>query len=302
MSATDTLSGLRVLRLAVLALVVALPAPARAESAGLAVQLVKPSKTDPAIARFDEPHYVVAPRAGALPDSLVVFMPGTGGKPTNLIPFLNAVAQQGHRVIGLQYNNSPAVVQTCRADPQPECSGDFRHERLFGGNPSPEIDNSDAESVSQRLVSLLAHLDRRHPDDGWGRYLDGKAPDWSRITVSGLSQGSGMAAYLAKKKTVARVVLFSSPWDFHGAQGTPAPWLALDSATERWYGAYHRREAAAPLLARAYRILNIPADHIRVFDAELSAQVEAADAKNPFHVDVVRNTAYRDDWKFLFGG
>lgn len=266
---------------------------------------VKPSQTDAAIQRFDEPHYVAFNGKASDKANLVVFMPGTQGMPSNLVPLLRAVADMGYQVIGLQYNNSPAVVQICKPNPDPECSGDFRQERIFGDDASPVIDNTAAESIVHRLTALLRHLDQRHPNQHWRQYLEGNAPNWSRIVVSGLSQGAGMAAYIAKKKPVARVVLFSSPWDFYGIndkKGKLAPWLLESSATppERWFAAYHRREATAALLAKSYMALKIPEAHVRVFDAELSNGAAASKNPNPFHGDGVRNPVYATDWSFLF--
>ncbi len=88
-----------------------------------------------------------------------------------------------------------------------------------------------------RLVKLLQYLDVQHPDEHWGDYLIGGEPNWSRIVISGHSQGAGMAAYIAKRKAVARVVLFSSPWDYVKSSRQPAPWLSETSATppERWF-------------------------------------------------------------------
>jgi hypothetical protein len=63
-----------------------------------------------------------------------------------------------------------------------------------------------------------------------------------------------MAAYIAQRTTVARGVLFSSPWDSYGPRRTLAPWVTRGvgaTPADRWYGAYHRREATAELIARS---------------------------------------------------
>ena len=48
-------------------------------------------------------------------------------------------------------------------------------------------------------------------------------------------RAQGMAAYLAKEHSVARAVLFSSPWDSYGGKGGQlpalAPWFVTSSAT-----------------------------------------------------------------------
>ena len=172
---------------------------------------VRPSDVDPRVRQFDDPSLVFDTQAppGA---PLVVFFPGTDGTPERSHDFLSVVAGQGYRVIGLEYDDTPAVSQTCPKDPDPDCSTTFRRMRVYGDGQA-RVDNPPAEAIVVRLSMLLQALDARHPGEGWGQYLDGDRPRWDRIVVSGLSQGAGMAAFIAKKHEVARVVLFSSPWD-----------------------------------------------------------------------------------------
>ena len=109
-----------------------------------------------------------------------------------------------------------------------------------------------------------------------------------------------MAAYIAQRESVARVVLFSSPWDFHGQPRKLAPWIDGPSATppERWFAELHRREATAPLIAQAYRALRIPADHVLVFDLDLP---DGGRGQNPFHGSTVRLPGYEPQWRWLYG-
>ncbi len=263
---------------------------------------VRPSEADPNVKNFDDVNLIVVDRSTALAHApLVVFLPGTGGRPENAQGLLGIVARQGYRVIGLQYNDEPPVVQVCPRMPDPNCSERFRRERVFGGDdPDPPVRNSESETIVRRLVMLLRYLDRRQPSDHWREYLAADEPDWSRIVVSGLSQGAGMAAYIAKKRPVARVVLFSSPWDFYGPDRRLAPWLVQPSRTppERWFAELHRRENTAPLIARAYDALAIPPDHVFVFDLDLPG---TRSGPNPFHGSTVRLPGYADQWRSMFG-
>lgn len=267
----------------------------------LVIYQIKPSATDAAITRFDEPHYVIFSRNVAESADLVVFLPGTNGKPSNTATLLGVIATQGYRVIGLEYNDEPAVVQICPRDPNPTCSESFREKRIFGTNVKSPVENSSAESIVNRLVKALTYLNQQHPEQHWDRYIADGAPVWSHIVVSGLSQGAGMAAYIAKSKSVARVVLFSSPWDFYGKDKTLAPWISKASITprDRWYAAFHRRENTAELIARAYKALNIPGDHIRMFNLDLPPNRTGGD--NPFHGAGIRQNDYEPEWRFLFG-
>jgi hypothetical protein len=275
---------------------------ATAGKPGQRVYLIKPSATDPAIHQFDEPHYVVFAPAVSAHAQLVVFMPGTDGRPANGGRLLSVVADQGYRVIGLEYDDVPAIVQVCPRNPSPNCSGDFRHRRIFGDGPTYAANNSPAESIVNRLVKLLEYLDRQYPENNWGSYLAGGTPDWSRMVVSGLSQGAGMAAYIAKHEAVARVVLFSSPWDFFGPSRTPARWLSEPSATppDRWFAEYHQRENTAGAIVRAYKVLLIPPENIQVFDLPIPPGMHSS-SDNPFHGSTIRVPAYEPQWRLLFG-
>jgi hypothetical protein len=275
----------------------------------LVVYRVAPHVTDPAITRFDAPHYIVFESTAAASAPLFLFLSGTGGLPGGPSDFLAVAAHQGYRVIGLAYHDTPAVVAVCTRDIDPACSGAFRQQRIFGDHVMEAIDDRPEESIVNRLTKLLVTLDHQHPDEGWGQYLDGAAPRWDRITVAGHSQGAGMAAYLAQRRTLARVVLFSSPWDNYGPSHRLAPWIAGTGVTppERWFAAYHARENTATLIARAYRLLNVPDAHIRKFTLEPKQKT----GENPYHLSMVGNAstprdrngapAYAADWTFLIG-
>ena len=262
---------------------------------------IKPSAADPRVVRFDDPDVVLVPQDSTASTPLVVFLPGTGGKPAMSIPFLRVIAAQGYRVISLDYDDEPAVQQVCPRDPDPACAADFRRMRVEGAGPSRTVSNPPEEGVEQRLVALIRTLDRSRPGEGWGDYLDGDHPAWWRMVLSGLSQGAGMAAFIAKAHETERVVLFSSPWDFTGPGRMPAPWLSAPSATppERWWAEYNARELTAAAIQRAYAALRIPPDHQRVFDRDLPAGC-AARSPNPYHGITIRDPAYTEDWRWLF--
>jgi predicted esterase len=305
-SATDRRTTLNPTHLSRLAIAIVLCISAFATPIGhagnLVEQQVRPSDADPAITRFNEPNVIVFDEETSADSPLVIFMPGTDGKPGNAAHLLRVVAAQGYRVIGLEYNDDPAVVQICPKSPVPSCSGDFRQRRIFGGEGRSPVENTQAETIENRLVKLLEYLQDHDSSRHWDGYLLNGEPNWNRIIVSGLSQGAGMAAYIAKRKLVARVVLFSSPWDYlHPAQQL-APWISAPSATppDRWFAEYHRRENTAALIARAYRVLQIPSGHIRVFDLDLPADRKSK-SDNPYHGSTVRISAYAPEWQFLFG-
>jgi len=287
------------------------PAAAQtAPAAALVRYRVAPTETDSAIHRFTMANYVVFDRAVKANAPLLLFMPGTGGNPANTTDFLDVAAGQGYRVISLAYNDVPAVAQLCPRDRDPDCSAKVRRRRIYGDDATRLIDDTPAEAIVNRLAKLLAKLDRDHPNEGWGQYLGGTAPRWERIAVSGLSQGAGMAAFIAQKTRVARVVLFSSPWDNYGAGHTLAPWLGKGTGAtprESWFAAYHEKENTAGIIAQAYRALGIPQSQIRVLTLEPARMA----GDNPYHPSSVGNggtprepdgtPSYTAVWKFLLG-
>jgi hypothetical protein len=287
-------------------LFVAQARPGCAPEPGRTVQCIKPSDTDPAIKRFDRVNYVLFNQITPSTANLLVFLPGTFGTPPGPIAFLHAAADAGYRVISLDYNDEPAVNVYCPRKP-PECSSSFRRMRIYGDGISidPSFDNSAAESIVNRLVKLLVYLDHKDPQQGWGSYLDNGVPNWNRVAFTGQSQGAGMAAYVAKGHALARVILFSSPWDFVAPNGRlqmMAPWLARPAATplERWFGGYHQREDQANLLAKSFAALRVPPQNFRVYKGDLPAS-RKADKDNPFHGEALTNPAYAEDRAFFLG-
>lgn len=238
------------------------------QAAGYVIECVRPSVTHPRIQRFDSANCALASTSANSNGQWLLFLPGTGGEPPGPKAFLVAAADAGYQVISLAYNDDVSIAVYCPRRPEPACSGLFRAMRIFGNRMLGDatVDNIPAESIVNRLVKLLQHLDRSHPDAGWGRYLRDGRPDWQQIVVCGQSQGAGMAAFVAKQHEVARVILFSSPWNYveRGGQRDLAPWIALPSHTPpaRWFGGYRAREDMAALLAQSYAALKIPRDHI----------------------------------------
>ena len=273
---------------------------------------IKPSVTDPSISRFDFPHYIVRKKQSSpASDSsvLVVFLPGTSGRPNSVTDLMDVVAQGGYRAIALAYNDIPAVQQVCPKQPDPNCAAQVREKRLYGRDTTDLIDDRPEESITHRLVVLLQHLNRKYPAEGWSQYLMGGDLNWEKIALSGLSQGAGMAAFVAQKHKLNRVILFSSPWDFHGNK-ILAPWIKQGTGVtpaDRWFAVYHEKENTAPIIARAYRVLGIPEDQVRVLRLEPNLKL----GENPYHATQIGNRAmprtasgepaYLPVWKYIFG-
>jgi hypothetical protein len=282
--------------------------------AGGVVHEIAPSDTDSRIQRYTQNNLALFKHGVASKAELLVFFSGTGGTPMSGWPFLQAGADAGYRVIGLQYDNGLSVPQACGKNLDAACSDRFREKRIFGDGVSNEIDDLPAESIVNRLTKLLQYLDAHHHQEGWGQYLRNGEPDWQRMAFSGHSQGGGMAAYIAKKESVARVIVLSGAWDRVEETKALAPWITSRSATplDRWYGAYHQKESKADAMKIAYAALGIPAEHIRVLMLEPNPQNKMDPRSDVYHMSMVAsqvtprgadgNFAYASDWAFLLGG
>lgn len=278
------------------------------------VEQVLPSDADPTIKRFDAPN-IIAYRNDVKADApLLVWFSGTGGTPVGGWLFIEAAANAGYRVIGLTYDNGISDPQACGPNIDPACADRFREKRIFGDADSAEIDDQPNESVMNRLMHLLHYLDKIHPDQHWGQYWKSGLPDWSRMAVAGHSQGGGVAAYIAKKKSVYRVINLSGAWD-RTEQGNKdwAPWITSPSATpmDRWYCAYHAKEKNAEPMKAAYAIMKVPPDHIRVLTLEPIPLPTLPPGGDAYHGSMISerstprdaqgNPAYARDWAFMLG-
>jgi hypothetical protein len=165
---------------------------------------------DPQLAR----HYVWFNPSAIGNSKLLVFMPGTKNVPASWQRLGQEAARMGYHVINLMYHNDVGVDAACRGGDKPrDCSENMRLEILDGSDRGDRVTVTPANSIYNRLAKVLIYLKGRFPGEGWGKFLDEGQPKWSKITVSGQSQGAGQAALIGKLHRVARVVLFSGPPD-----------------------------------------------------------------------------------------
>lgn len=273
------------------------------------VYKIKPSSIDPRVKYDDFDNWVMIDPAAPAAAPLVLWLPGTHGKPGSHgdRPLMDLIVEQGYRLIWLSYDNDISVSKLCPHTLDPGCSAAFRNMRVYGtGTGKSPVWNSPDESIVSRLTHLLTALEKAHPNEKWGQYLEHGKPNWQRIVVAGHSSGAGMAALIAKKHKVARVVLFSSPWDdWHpaGHKRQTAAWLSWPSATpmNRWYAEYQKHEDTADLIENAYRALKIPPSHVFVFALNLPPGFRQHHHHNPYHTATDRDVRYAPTWKVMFG-
>ncbi|QXP67021.1 hypothetical protein [Polaribacter sp. AHE13PA] len=259
---------------------------------------VKPSSTDSFIKEADSPHLIVY-NPDAKQGKLLFFMPGTGGMALNGPKrFFATAVSQGYHVINISYINRPAVAQICRGEnlaDNSKCTSEFRKQRIYGDNNFSLIDDEPQDAIVNRLTKLLIYLSKTDKAGNWDAYLEAGKPKWSKIAVSGQSQGGGMAAFIAKEHLVARVIDFSGGWDY-SAKNKIANWYAAKSVTPAnlWYGTYHTKEPAAKVIKESYKAMKIPENQIYSFDLAVPKGRKA-------HSNGIRNTNYADQWIELLG-
>ncbi|MFM7404031.1 MAG: BPSS1187 family protein [Erythrobacter sp.] len=203
---------------------------------------ILPADTSSAITTNLAAHFVINPDPQVAPKGrLFVMLPGTGATPAVYRDIVRTGAGRGYHALGLTYPNDEAVERLCGQSTDPDCAGRVRREIITGEDTGPLAAVNAANSIITRLTVLIQFLDRNFPAEGWGQFLTGGQPDWSRITVAGHSQGGGHAAFFAKLLTLDRTVMFAAPGDSGVAPGTAAPWLSLPNVTPpaRQYGFIH---------------------------------------------------------------
>lgn len=239
-----------------------------ASSAQLREGFVDPTSTDPAIVALTElpgsatrrlDHFAVVD-AGRRNGYLYVHLPGSGGLPENSLSFARHAAGRGFHVVSLAYPNWPSVNELTANGGDSAEPGRVREERLFGTNASVLVDVDAANSIWNRLVRLLEHLDTEHPEEGWGRFLIDGAPDVARTVIGGHSQGAGHAAYLGQEFRLAGVLMLGGPGDFVAGVGL-ADWLFRPSPTGagRYYGFVHELDPSADTFRLAQLALGLGA-------------------------------------------
>jgi hypothetical protein len=190
--------------------------------------------TDSAISATPEggeaTHVVINPSADVTSrETLLVFLPGTKGQPSQYRYFLRAAAARGFHAVGINYPNQTAMGALCQTSTDIDCHWKARNVVVFGGG-TPVPDQSPvtiADSINNRVARLLSYMDAQYPDEAWGQFLMGDSTvDWSKVIAAGHSQGGGHAGVLAKTVSLARVVYFSSPEDWNDINDLPASWTA----------------------------------------------------------------------------
>lgn len=172
-----------------------------------------------------------------------MYLRGNGGVPANALLVQQQAAQLGYHVIGLMYVNSFSLKDLCTSDPDPNsCFENAHFEIVYGVDTSSVVEVNQPNSIVNRLTKLLQYLGTNFDTsgEGWSQFLADGHPSWSQIVVTGLSQGAGNAAMIAKHQLVARVVMFSGVTDALPMGALPCQgadnWLSTHVTPSARYG------------------------------------------------------------------
>jgi hypothetical protein len=242
------------------------------------VHFVLPWQTDGAIDEWQEPHVVEIDHRVPARDLLFLHLPGSYDVPANSMQVLRHAAHLGYPAIGLRYPNEWTVSTLCSWSTDEGCFEKVRLEIVNGSDTTPHVTVNHANSITNRLEKLLAFLDGRFPDDEWSRFLEADGGvAWSKVIVSGHSQGAGHAAMIGHLHRVARVAMFAGPADYSARFDRPAPWLGGTAATpaDDRFGFGHTGDALVPAdrLVKLWTVLGL---------AERAAAVDVDHAAPPF--------------------
>lgn len=210
--------------------------------------LIAPATTDANITTNLNNHYVSITRGIALKNQLFVFFAGTGGVAFNYLEINNTASDLGFHAINLNYPNDQAVNTLCGTTANLDCYGNVRLETIDGTDRSTLVNVNRANSIENRLIKLLIYLRTQNPNDNWGQFLiNDSTVNWSKIVVSGHSQGGGHAGIIGRYHSVARVVMFAAI-DFNAQANATANWIGQPNTTpnastpDKFWGFSHFRD------------------------------------------------------------
>lgn len=186
---------------------------------------VKPILTDGNYAASQDSHYVAINKSVTSNNKLLLFLPGTGALTRHYLKFPTLAASLGYHCVSVAYpNTGPTVAQLCAGNNNADCYKNIRQEVCYGTPVSNDVAVDSLNSIRMRLIHLLQYLQNTYPADGWAQFMAGGEPAWERIAVSGHSQGSGHALYLAKTQNCERNLMFAGADDYSNYYSQAANW------------------------------------------------------------------------------
>lgn len=200
--------------------------------AQLTTLYIPPHLTDNNYTAAQDSHYVALNTAAISNNRLLVFLPGTGAKTKHYTYFPALAADLGYHCVAVAYPNGyPSIASLCAGNADTNCYRNISQEVCYGTDVSSNVNVDTLNCINTRLVKLLQYLSTTYPANGWGQFLNGASLAWGTIVVSGHSQGSGHALYLAKTQSCDRVIMFSGADDYSNLYSKPANWVYIPGYT-----------------------------------------------------------------------
>lgn len=201
------------------------------DTTALVIHKVTAQATDPNISFELVRHHAFYNPMCTPKNTLLFYMVGTIGKPSNDLLFTKMAANHGYHVISLKYINNKSATTACSTDNDTTCYENFHKEAIFGTDLISAITVDSTNSIYNRALKLLQYLNTTYPTENWGQFLTGNTIDWAKVITGGHSQGSGHAAYLGHLYPVQRVLMFSGPNEYMNNHNRIAPWFAINNTT-----------------------------------------------------------------------
>jgi hypothetical protein len=208
------------------------------EALGVGIRAV-PSKSSMKLGR----HYFCYPASvAAFRGRLLIHLVGTFSDPQVDQSFSRRACAFGFAVISPMYENEIDARSACGADLS--CFEGFRNEIVQGGDFAPNVAVDTQNGLLNRINTLLQTLSTTESTFPAWKTLAASvaAGDFSSVTLSGHSQGSGHALFLAREFATQRVVLLAGPSDrVYTPSNAAAEWIERftiqsKTASDKIYG------------------------------------------------------------------
>jgi hypothetical protein len=180
---------------------------------------------------------------------LVVYLHGAGEPSTcGLRDHGQMLAGLGFHVVSPCYEANYGV-GNCGDD-----IGGCRLEAFEGVDHHPFIAIAPPDSIEVRVTRALEYLQTMHPGGDWQYYVDGDAPRWDRIVISGISHGASSSGVVGMNRLVDRVVMLSGPLDSDQAWLLGVPQTPI----ERFWGFTHTGDDQHEGHLQSFEDMNLP--------------------------------------------
>lgn len=190
---------------------------------------VMPNQTDANYAVQDS--HLITRNQTARNNKLFLFFGGSFSSPKDYGLINRVAAGLGYDAISLSYPNDVGV-NPLGTTADSLVFDKFRQEICFGTPLSNFVAVDSFNAIYTRTIKLIQYLAATYPTQNWQQYLaTSNTLNWSKIAVSGHSQGAGHAAYLAKYYAVERCALFSGPNDYSVFYNKSGRWLRQAGVT-----------------------------------------------------------------------